>query len=192
MHISGLISLSDQELLRRIRLKDECACKYLLCTLNNLLRNYLRKKTRHAKELAKDLSINVLSILIEKQEEPVLTTKLTTFAMAIALNQWKGMLKKKGEVSMPEGLLDQLKSEEDIYIEVERSERLLLVNSCLLKLNDKCREMLRLFSLDLDAEEVSREMGYASKKIYQVKKSECLQRLKMIIEQQPEFHELFV
>jgi DNA-directed RNA polymerase specialized sigma24 family protein len=136
------------------------------------------------------IASQTVTILIEKEEEPTLTCKLLTFAISIAKRQWGLVEQKKREVLMPAGFFDDIQSTEDIYYEVEKSARRLLVNDCLQKLTDKCKRLLNLFCRDFKPEEACKEMGYASKSVYQVKKSECMDRLKKVIEDSPEYKEL--
>jgi len=187
----GIHNYSEIEMLRLVRAKNEWAAGYLFDKLDRYLRNNLRGKTPDYLNFSNLIASQTVTIIIEKVPEPALTCKLLTFAIAIAKRQWSLIEHKKSEVLIPAGFFDDVESAEDIYAEVENSARRLFVNRCLQQLSEKCRRLLSFFSNDLKPEEAFLEMGYSSKKVYQVKKSECMDRLKLVIEQSPEYKELF-
>lgn len=184
--------LSDQELLRLVRAKDEDAVGFLFCLLNKHLCNYLRHRTGDDRYYANLIASITVTILIEQVSEPKLSCKLSTYAITIAHNQWTTMDRHiKRNEPKPDKFFDDFESIEDIYDEVECNDRRRFVNRSLQKLNEKCKPLLTLFCKGFEPDEVYPQLGYSSKKIYQVKKSECLGRLKAIIIGSSEYNELF-
>jgi hypothetical protein len=187
-----LSKYSDQDLLRLVRSKDEDTIVYLMCHLEKYLRKFLRQRTGDYISLANLIASITVTIIIERPSEPKLSCKLVSYATTIAKNQWTTMEKHdKFCEQKPESYFTGLASVENIYKEIETNDRQRLVNNGLQKLNDKCKFLLILFGSGFDTEEAVNELGYSSKAIYQVKKSECLKRLKSIIMKAPEFLELF-
>jgi len=178
-------------LLRLVRSKEEWAAGYLFNQLDKYLKNFLRRRTPDYQNYSNLIASQTVTIIIEKEAEPTLTCKLLTFAISIAKRQWSLVEQKKHEVLMPEGFFDDIAAAEDLYLEVEKSDRMLFVNRCLQRITEKCKRLLSFYCNDVLPEEAYREMGYSSKTVYQVKKSECMDRLKQVIEQSPEYKELF-
>jgi hypothetical protein len=187
----GSHNYSQSELLQLVRSKEEWAVGYLFYHLERYLKNRLRTRTADCRNYSNLVASRTVTIIIEKQEVPILTGKLLSFAIGIAEKQWSLIEQKKHEFLMASRFFDDIASTEDIYQEVEDSERRLFVNRCLHRINEKCQKLLLLFCKDLTPEEAYQEMGYASKRVYQVKKSECVNRLKEEIEKSPEYAELF-
>lgn len=182
---------TELEMLRLVRSKEEWAVGYLFNQLDKFLKNYLRTRNPDYLNYSNLIASQTVTIIIEKETEPQLTCKLLTFAISIAKRQWSLVERKKHEVLMPDGFFDTAEAIEDAYIEVENSDRRLFVNRCLQRITEKCKRLLSFYCNDIKPEEAFQEMGYSSKKVYQVKKSECMDRLKQVIEQSPEYKELF-
>lgn len=192
MKRKNLSRLPDQELLKLIRAKDEDAAEFLLSLLDKHLRKHLYHRTGDVRHNANLVASITVTILIEQVSEPKLTCKLSSYAIKIAHNQWTTMERhNKWNEPKPDKFFDNFESIENIYHEVECNDRRRFVNHSFQKLNEKCKSILGKFCMDLKPEEVYAELGYSTKQIYQVKKNECLNRLKAIITGSPEFHEHF-
>jgi DNA-directed RNA polymerase specialized sigma24 family protein len=192
MKRKNLSRLPDQELLKLIRAKDEVAVGYLFCLLDRHMRNYLYHRIGDVRFYANLVASTTVTILIEQDSEPKLTSKLSTYAIEIAHKQWSNMERhiKRNEAKSEE-FLDGFESTEDIYEQVESNDRRRFVNCNFQKLNKKCKLLLSKFCMDFKPKEVYAELGYSSKQIYQVKKSECIVRLRAIMIVSSEYHELF-
>ena len=185
-------SLSEQEMLRSLRSKDGHISGWLVCQVECYMRHYLKHRTGDYLYLAKSIASEAVTIIIQKEKEPVLTCKLLTYAIGIARRRWSLIEQKKRECPITDMLFDEIETTDDIYEELEKSERRLLVNMCLERITKKCQELLGQFCNGFSSEEVYLKMSYSSKKVYQVKKSECLERLKMEIEHTKSFPELII
>jgi len=182
---------ADIELLRKIRSRDNRAVGAFAENLQTSLRRYLRGQTPNYEDASNSLATSTITILLEQETEPVLHARLLTYCVAIAKRQWLNQTKKKREVLPEQEYLNHVATVENIYDALEKSERKDLVNRSLRKLPEKCFKLLSLFSYDYKPDEAYTMMGYSSKSVYQVKKSECLERLKCVIMKAPEYRELF-
>lgn len=191
MRVPGKHNFTELEMLRLVRSKEEWAAGYLFNQLDKYLKIFLRGRTPDYLNYSNLIASQTVTIIIEKETEPPLTCKLLTFAISIARRQWSLVEHKKHEVLMPDGFFDNAEAVEDVYNDVENSDRRHFVNRCLQLITEKCKRLLSFFCNDIKPEEAFQEMGYSSKKVYQVKKSECMDRLKHVIEQSPEYKELF-
>jgi len=178
-------------MLQLVRSKNEQAVGLLFHEVCSFLESYLKSRTPDNKFFANLLASHVVTILIEKEKEPVLTCKLSTYAIEIAKKQWSMMKRKKHEIPLTDLIAVEAEATAYIYQEIGCSERKLLVHSCLCKLSKKCQQLLTLYLEDRTPKEASREMGYRSPEVYQVKKTKCFHQLKSIISDSPEFPELF-
>ncbi len=183
--------LTDQELLHLIREKDNKACGFLFLRLTKYFRRYLKPWTRDAR-VAKSLAIEVIAILIEMPKEPVLRSKLINFSITIGRNQWLLIQRKESRFeNRPNWFFDEFQSIENVLEQTMISEKHKYVNNCLQQVSEKCRKLLSLFCQGFSPDEVCSEFDYSSKKVYQVKKSKCIERLRSIVISSPEYHELF-
>jgi len=164
----------------------------LMDQVERYMQHYLRHRTGDYRFHANKVASEAVIIIIEKETEPVLTCKLLTYAIEIARRRWSLIEQKKREFPITDKLANEIETADDIYEELEKSERRLLVNMCLKRITEKCQELLGQFCKGFSSEEAYLEMKYSSKKVYQVKKSECLERLRMEIEQAKSFPELIV
>ncbi len=183
--------LTANEKLKLLRSKDEKIAGQLLHAVERYLRNHLRLQHPDFANIANLLASKTVCIIIEMGSEPVLNCELKTFAISIAKNQWINLKDKKREILEPNSYFNDFESADDVFLEVEKSERKLFVNRCMKKLTTKCNRLLTLYCRDLKSGEAYLEMGYSTKAVYQVKKKECLNRLKVIMENLPEYSELF-
>ena len=183
--------LSANELLRLVRSKVEWAVEYLFDNIEKYMRRFLVSQTPNYKYHAERIASLTVTIIIEKQEEPILNCSLTTFANGIASKQWLYTLKNNHEVLMSDDFFDDQQDVEAILEQIEISDRRRLVNQSLHQISKKCQRILYLFSHNFTSEEARQEMGYSKASVYQVKKSECFNKLKEVIIKAPEYRELF-
>jgi len=181
----------DQDLLHKLRNGDNEASAKLLYSLKKQALRFLKKYEPQHLYWADDLASITLSIILEAKTEPVLTAKVSTYLYSIAKNQWSSLLPHLQRLCPNQRLLDELTVVDTAYDIIESDERKKLVNRSMSMLTEKCRKLLHAFSIGMKCKEASAEMGYQSEKVYQVKKSECLQKLKTIILESPEGIELF-
>ncbi|TSA35307.1 MAG: hypothetical protein D4R64_10010 [Porphyromonadaceae bacterium] len=98
----GLHNYTELEILRLVRSKDEWATGYLFYQLDKYLKYFLRGRTPDYLNYSNLIASQTVTIIIEKETEPPLTSKLLTFAIAIARRQWSLVEHKKQEVLMPD------------------------------------------------------------------------------------------
>jgi DNA-directed RNA polymerase specialized sigma24 family protein len=183
--------LSANELLRLVRSKVEWAVEYLFDNIEKYMRRFLISQTPNYKYHAERIASLTVTIIIEKEEEPVLNCSLTTFANGIARKQWLSTLKRKHEVLMSDDYFDDQQDVEAILEQIEISDRRRLVNQSLHQISKRCQSLLFLYCHDFTPEEARQEMGYSNARVYQAKKSECFNKLKEVIIKAPEYRELF-
>jgi hypothetical protein len=185
------LNYRDAELLHLIRSKDEQASAFFMNKLIPPLKKYLKSIRQYSRDKDIELSSRVLTAIILMKDEPVLTSSLLTFGISIAKNQLGSESQKIQDVNKPAQFFDELPSDYDIYEVIEKIERKILVNKSLNMISDKCRRILQHFCKEIRTHIAAEEMGFSSAKVYLVKKSECLKKLKEIMMEAPEFPELF-
>lgn len=185
------LNYCDTDLIRLIRMREDAACSLLINKLVPPLKRYLKSQGNRTKGKAVELACRVVVILILMKDEPVITASLLTYCIKIAKNQLSNESQKMQDISKPPFYFEGLQGDDDIYETIEKMERKLLVNRCLSYISEKCQLILKSFCDEIRAEQAAKGMGYRSERVYQVKKSECLKRLKKTIMGCPEFPELF-
>ena len=174
-----------------IRDKDEGTTYRIFCKLKKHLRGFFRKYGRGYVSYAGDYAINAIIVLIEKEEEPILTCSLITYLFSIAKNWFNKDLERINELYLNEGLVNKMAVVDNIYEEIEKNERKLLVNRCLKKVDKRCKQILDTICRSLNSKEAALELGFKSPEVYLVKKSECLEKFKKKLLRRRECKELF-
>ena len=181
----------DQKDLQLIRASDPCTTVRFIAGLKKRIRPYLRRYGRKYICHSYDLAVVTICIVVEKEEEPDLTSELMTFLFKIAKNQWTKIKPQIDELCLNDGFLMGLSVEAIVYEYIEKNDRTLLVNMCLCRLDKRCQKILLAFVECLSPLQASRTIGYKSEKVYQVKKNECFKKLKSKIVRTRLYKELF-
>jgi DNA-directed RNA polymerase specialized sigma24 family protein len=112
----------------------------------------------------------------------VLTCKLTTYSNEIAKhlfsNERQKLLNHPTESQPPE-FFNQFAAEDDIFELLEVTEIKLAVHRCLKRLSVTCQRILRGYMEGVSATDSAKDLGYTTLKIYQVRKSECMNKFEV-------------
>lgn len=169
--------MSDQNILEFIRAGKDSAA------LNSLYRYYpvVRKMIAAndgSRADAEDVFQEALIICIRKIKAPgfKLTAGLNTYLFSVCRLLWMDELKKRKKhvfVDMdPQTGIDQAEIEADITAEGQAK----VAEQVLVKLKDRCRELLLLFYQgQMRLKDIARKMGYSSENTARNQKYKCLE-----------------
>lgn len=136
-------------------------------------------KNNGSRQDAEDIYQETLIILFRKSKEENfrLTSSLSTFLFSISRFQWLNELRKRKkeakeqfeEISEEEaGLFSNYLEEETQFKKAEQA---------VLKLGEKCRELLRLFYFEkLDFATIAGKIGFSNEKVAKNQKYRCLEK----------------
>lgn len=168
--------MNDQEILVRLKQGDEN-------TLDLLYKQHYRMmvkmivKNNGSEEEAKDIYQESLIILWQKvrDQDFVLTSKISTYLYSICLNLWRKELERKKRFSYEV-------AEGSEIIEMDRDERISIINKCIQKLGETCRDILTYYYFDrLSMVEIAEKMGFANSDTSKTKKYKCKKELDLLV-----------
>lgn len=168
--------MNDQEILVRLKQGDEN-------TLDLLYKQHYRMmvkliiKNSGSEEEAKDIYQESLIVLWQKAHDPnfVLSSKISTYLYSICLNLWRKELERKKRFSheMKEGT---------VIMDIDKDERIQIINSCIQKLGETCRDILTYYYFDrLSMVEIAEKMGFANSDTSKTKKYKCKKELDLLV-----------
>jgi RNA polymerase sigma factor (sigma-70 family) len=187
--------IKDVELIKMIMSGDQeinKAIEYILYRYSDKITTYLMKQNC-SKEDAEDvlyegLSIFMMNVRGEKfQGESSVNTYLTAICKRIWFRKFnKKMLHIKWERSETKGL-EEVVEESILSKELSQGLEILMNN-----LKEKCKEVLKLWSLSYSLEEIKNKLGYSNPQVVANKKNLCLKELRKQLNENPGLKDLII
>lgn len=169
--------MNDEEVLASIRKGDERALDYLYRKNYKMMVNMIMKNNGTEDE-AKDIYQEALIVIWQKGQKPefVLSSKLSTFLYSVCQNLWRKELERKGRHTSED---ESNKSE---IIELDKKERIEVINQCISELGETCRNILTYYYFDdMSMAEIAEKLGFANSDTAKTKKYKCKQELDRLI-----------
>jgi RNA polymerase sigma factor (sigma-70 family) len=178
--MSETASSKDRELLDRIQSGDREALVSIYKGHYSMIRSYVIKNQGRDED-AEDLLQDALIVLWQKVQQGnfVLSSKLSTYIMAICKNLWLKRLGKLQRMDGEDKILPHLHICADNFSEVSDFKHL---QKALDEIGDTCRQLLMLFYFDgHDMEQIARKMDFANADTAKAKKYQCFKKLENLI-----------
>lgn len=178
--MSETASSKEREMLDRIQAGDRETLFGIYKSQYSMIRSYVIKNNG-SEEDAEDLLQDALIVLWQKVQQGnfVLSSKLSTFMMAICKNLW---LKRLGKLQKMEGedkILPYLHVCADSFSELSDFKHL---QKTLDEIGDTCKQLLTLFYFDgNDMEQIAKKMQFANADTAKAKKYQCFKKLETLI-----------
>jgi len=187
--------IKDVELITMIlqgNQKMNSAIEYILSKQASKIKDYLMKQNC-GKEEAEDILYEGLSIFIMNVRSSKFRrdSSINTYLIAVCKRIWykrfnKMMLHKKWkEIETRE--LEIPYEENEITTELTQGLEILMAN-----LKDKCKEVLQLWSLSYNMEEIRDKLGYTNTQVVMNKKNLCLKELRKQLKDNPKLKDLII
>jgi RNA polymerase sigma factor (sigma-70 family) len=164
--------MNDSEIIERIKRGDESALDYLY-KKNYRMMVKLIVKNNGSEEEAKDIYQEALIVLWQKvlTAEFVLTSKISTYLYSICQNLWRKELERKSRLTNEE-------TENSEIIEIDKKERIEIINQCINDLGETCKKILTYYYFDkLSMNDIAEKMGFANSDTAKTKKYKCKKEL---------------
>jgi RNA polymerase sigma factor (sigma-70 family) len=168
--------MKDSEILARIRQGDEGALDYLYKKNYKMMTKMVINNSGTEDE-AKDVYQDALIVFWQKAVSGnlVLSSKISTFIYSICQNLWRKELERKSKLSNEE------KDNPEIN-DVDRRERIEIVNNSINNLGQTCRKILTYYYFDnLSMNDIAEKMGFANADTAKTKKYKCKKELDELI-----------
>lgn len=136
-------------------------------------------KNNGSKQDAEDVYQEALIILFRKAKSAdfTLTSTLSTFVFGISRLHWMNELRRRNKVASDS--TDELTAEDTAQyaVFIEEESQFKTAEEALLKIGDKCRDLLRLFYFEkLDFKSIAAKIGLSNEKVAKNQKYRCLEK----------------
>lgn len=170
----------DLDLLQRLRRGDKDALVDLYKSNFSMVKSYVLRNNG-VDEDAEDLLQEALVVLWQNahKAEFTLTSKLSTYLMAICKNLWLKQLNKNSRMTGEEQILPQAHS-----VNPDHGQQMDLkqISKALEEVGDTCRDLLIMFYFDgYDMDSIARAMKFANADTAKAKKYQCFKKLEEIV-----------
>lgn len=129
---------------------------------------------------AEDIFQEALIIFYNKarQEDFVLSSHINTYLFGICRLLWMDELKKKNRV-LKQDVLSENNLQAELFTDIEDDRKIKQAQMAVMKLGDKCRELLELFYFKkLGMQEIAARLGLGSEKTAKNQKYRCIEKAK--------------
>jgi RNA polymerase sigma factor (sigma-70 family) len=178
--------MTDQEILLSIRNKELDRAVRELYTHEPMIRRTLFKYGA-PETLVLEIFNDGLVLLLEKaqQSDFHLSSKLSTYLTGICLNHWRNQsstLPNKHRVEMD---IELAQTYAFVDYDTEKEEKLKLLDTVLEKIQDRCKQLLRLFYFeDKRMSEIADEMNFSSVNSAKTQKYKCIEKAHELAKQE--------
>jgi RNA polymerase sigma factor (sigma-70 family) len=170
----------DQQWLERLQSGDQEVLVLLYKNNHTMIRSYVLKN-QGRNEDAEDLLQDALIVLWQKvqQENFVLSSKLSTYIMAVCKNLWLKRLGKQQRLEGEDKILPHLHVTADNFSEISDFKHL---QKAMDEIGETCKKLLMMFYFDgNDMEQIARKMQFANADTAKAKKYQCFKKLETLI-----------
>ncbi len=174
----------EQKLLNRIKGNDRTVLGELFVRYKKLVASYISKHGGDHSD-AEDMLQEAIIVVWQKvcSGKFELTSKLSTYILAIVKNKWSAEMRKRGRFS-EELPVDVSDGNPDTLETVIKDEKMVEVRKALDALNQVCKELLMLFYFEeRNLRDIARILGFANPEVAKSKKYQCKKSLETILKQ---------
>lgn len=178
--MSGTDSGNDQAILDRLLKGDQEALVALYHANFNMVRTYVAKNNGVVED-AEDLLQDSLVVLWQNLRKPEfeLTSKISTYIMAICKNLWLKRLNKGSKMLGEEVILPHMHSETP---DTGRNMDMKKIHEAMDELGDTCKNILQMFYFDgFDMDTIAKAMQFNNSDTAKAKKYQCFKKLEEIV-----------
>jgi RNA polymerase sigma factor (sigma-70 family) len=164
--------MKDSEIIESIKKGDESALDFLYKKNYKMMVKMIIKNNGSEDE-AKDVYQEALIVVWQKilGDDFILTSKISTYLYSICQNLWRKELERKGKLSNEET------NQFEIF-DIDKKERIEIINKCINDLGETCRKILTYYYFDnMSMTDIAEKLGFASSDTAKTKKYKCKQEL---------------
>jgi RNA polymerase sigma factor (sigma-70 family) len=170
----------EQEILERLQKGDQEVLIELYHANYNMVRNYVVKNNGVVED-AEDLLQDALVVLWQNVRKPgfELTSKISTYMMAVCKNLWLKQLGKNSRMMGEEQIKPQAHSETPVGGQAMDLKK---IHEALDELGDTCKNILVMFYFDgYDMDTIAKSLQFNNADTAKAKKYQCFKKLEEIV-----------
>lgn len=171
--------MKDNEIIEQIKVGDERSLDYLYQKYYSMMTKLVIRNSGTEDE-AKDIYQDALIVFWQKvkNDQLVLTSKISTYLYSICQNLWRKELVRKKRLSYET-------TEGNTSMDFDKEERIEIVNKSVQALGDTCRKVLSYYYFDnMSMSEIAEKLGFANADTAKTKKYKCKKELDKMITSQ--------
>lgn len=171
--------MKDNEIIERIKVGDERSLDYLYQKYYSMMTRLVIRNSGTEDE-AKDIYQDALVVfwLKVKNDQLVLTSKISTYIYSICQNLWRKELERKKRLSNET-------ADGNTSMDFDKKERIEIVNKSVQAMGDTCRKVLSYYYFDnMSMSEIAEKLGFANADTAKTKKYKCKKELDKMIKSQ--------
>ena len=171
--------MKDNEIIEQIKVGDERSLDYLYQKYYGMMTKLVIRNSGTEDE-AKDIYQDALVVFWQKvkNDQLVLTSKISTYIYSICQNLWRKELERKKRLSYE-------KTEGNTSMDFDKEERIEIVNKSVQAMGDTCRKVLSYYYFDnMSMSEIAEKLGFANADTAKTKKYKCKKELDKMIKSQ--------
>ncbi len=171
--------MKDNEIIERIKVGDERSLDYLYQKYYGMMTKLVMRNSGTEDE-AKDIYQDALVVFWQKvkNDQLVLTSKISTYIYSICQNLWRKELDRKKRLSYEA-------KEGNTSMDFDKEERIEIVNKSVQSMGDTCRKVLSYYYFDnMSMSEIAEKLGFANADTAKTKKYKCKKELDKMIKSQ--------
>lgn len=175
----GIVKLADHTIIERIREGDEKMLVYLYKRNYTLVKNFILKNSGKEEDVDDILQDTVIAVWKNAMKsEFLLTSKLSTYMMAIAKNLWYKQLKKQKKFK----LVDESDHTSLGTTEIKSTYDQEVIREIVKQMDTTCKELLSLFYFDeMSTKDIAERMNFANANTVKSKKYQCFKKLQTTV-----------
>lgn len=166
---------SDKKVLEEVKSGKEEAMLYLYKNHYTMVRNFVLKNNGTESEVEDIMQETIVAAWRNIiKEDFTLTSKLSTYIMSIAKNQWFKSLRKKKRFSYVDETSKEPQNEDNSFDHIDLN----IVTDYVQNLDETCKKLLSYFYFDqFDNKTIAEKMGFANTDTVKSKKYQCFKKL---------------
>ncbi len=139
---------------------------------------------------AADIFQDAIIVFYEKirLKELTLSCSIRTYLYSVCKNLWRNSLRRQKRLTGIDDTIESIPIPAESLTIVETNERQTLVAELMNRLGDDCKRVLTLFYFERQRmKTIAEQMGFANEQVAKNKKSNCMKRLKALLQSLPGF-----
>jgi RNA polymerase sigma factor (sigma-70 family) len=183
-------NFTEAQIIEGLHKGDEKVIKYLYQSYFPMVKFIVGQQHGTYEQSVEIFHESVLVLLMKLQRpEFRLQCAVKTYLFAVAKNLWLQNLERRSRHIPFQDKEDQIAHEEETPYEDDSFLKQRILQRQFLRLPPRCQRLIHLFLKGLSFDDLTREMGFKSKKYTIKRKYECMKKLQELVASDPEYED---
>lgn len=184
-----IVPHQDQKYVEALRNNDSILIKeiYLKCAANCIA--YIKGNSGTETDAA-DVFQEALTEVILQCNELILTKSICNYLFTIYSRKWINKLNRRKNfvrILKDIGYCNSAENSQEVKAKEEKMQQIFI--TCFVQLGERCKDVLNMYNNGMTGQEIADKLGIKRNNVFK-QKFDCLDRLKTLCEQHPDFKDL--